>query len=282
MDSRRSNGRGCSINGPKCLPFPPDLLSCKLRGALAEGANFKESPPVHKRKSTVAEIRARFDADVERFSNLETGQSATIDAPLTMELIVRAAAITNPQARHVLDIGCGAGNYALKLLQHLPGLDATLVDLSEPMLQRAKQRVRTVTTGRVSFVQGDIRELELGCKQFDIVLAAAVFHHLREEAEWQSVFAKVYAALKPGGSLWVADLIEHSVPAVQKMMWERYGECLRGLKDVAYRDQVLAYVEQEDTPRPLIFQLDLLRDCGFRTVEILHKNNCFAAFGAIR
>ncbi|MGI6419673.1 MAG: hypothetical protein ACOX1P_28900 [Thermoguttaceae bacterium] len=33
-------------------------------------------------KSTVDEIRQRFDADVERFSNLETGQSATIDAPL--------------------------------------------------------------------------------------------------------------------------------------------------------------------------------------------------------
>jgi tRNA (cmo5U34)-methyltransferase len=29
-------------------------------------------------KSTVEEIRARFDHDVERFSNLETGQAATI------------------------------------------------------------------------------------------------------------------------------------------------------------------------------------------------------------
>src|SRR5687767_3928615 len=33
-------------------------------------------------KSTVEEIRQRFDADVERFSTLETGQSATVDAPL--------------------------------------------------------------------------------------------------------------------------------------------------------------------------------------------------------
>jgi tRNA (cmo5U34)-methyltransferase len=29
-------------------------------------------------KSTIEEIRQRFDGDVERFSNLETGQSATI------------------------------------------------------------------------------------------------------------------------------------------------------------------------------------------------------------
>ena len=66
-----------------------------------------------KAKSSVDEIRARFDADVERFSNLETGQKATIDAPLAMELITMAAAACNPGAKAVLDIGCGAGNNTL-------------------------------------------------------------------------------------------------------------------------------------------------------------------------
>lgn len=61
-------------------------------------------------KSTINEIRARFDADVERFSNLDTGQSTTIDAPLVLELIAEAAAATTPNATHLLDIGCGAGN----------------------------------------------------------------------------------------------------------------------------------------------------------------------------
>src|SRR5215467_2069092 len=78
-------------------------------------------------KSTVDEIRQRFDADVERFSNLETGQSATVDAPLAMPLIAQAAAVTTPHAKHVLDVGCGAGNYTLKLLERLPNLDATLI-----------------------------------------------------------------------------------------------------------------------------------------------------------
>lgn len=42
-------------------------------------------------KSTVEEIRQRFDADVERFSNLETGQSATVDAPMAMALALNQA-----------------------------------------------------------------------------------------------------------------------------------------------------------------------------------------------
>ena len=233
-------------------------------------------------KSTVTEIRERFDADVERFSNLETGQSATVDAPLAMALIAQAAAATTPHARHVLDIGCGAGNYTLKLLQHLPNLDATLIDLSQPMLARASERIRSATTGTVNAIQGDIRDISLAPASFDIILAAAVLHHLRSDDEWRAVFSSLHRCLRPGGSLWIFDLVESSIPSIQKLMWQRYGEYLAGFKGEAYRDHVFAYVEKEDTPRPLMFQLDLLRDVGFDRLDILHKNGCFAAFGAIK
>src|SRR5829696_5462019 len=145
-------------------------------------------------KSTVDEIRRRLDADVERFSNLDTGQSATVDAPLSMALVARAAA-TTPHARHVLDVGCGAGNYTLKLLEQLPDLDVTLIDLSRPMLDRAAERVGRATTGSVRAVQGDIRAVELPEEGFDLVLAAAVLHHLRTDDEWQQVFTALHRAL---------------------------------------------------------------------------------------
>jgi len=41
-------------------------------------------------------------------------------------------------------------------------------------------------------------------------------------------------------------------------------------------------IEEEDSPRPLTNQLDLLQQVGFQSVEVLHKNSCFAAFGAIK
>ncbi|HEY1663675.1 MAG TPA: class I SAM-dependent methyltransferase [Verrucomicrobiae bacterium] len=233
-------------------------------------------------KSTVEEIRERFDKDVERFSNLETGQSATIDAPLSLDLIASAAVRTTAHAEAMLDVGCGAGNYTLKLLKFLPRLEVTLVDLSRPMLDRAIARVSQSTTGKVVALQGDIRDLPIAAASFDIIVAAAVFHHLREEDEWRMVFKKMYAALRPGGSLWISDLIEHSNPQVQAMMWERYGDYLTQLKDASYRDHVFDYVGREDSPRPLMFQIDLLREAGFQEIEILHKNSCFAAFGAVK
>src|SRR6201997_5529077 len=100
-------------------------------------------------KSTVEEIRQRFDADVERFSNLDTAQSATVDAPLAMALVAQAAAATTPDARHLLDVGCGAGHYTLKLLEQLRNLDVPLIALSKPMLDRATERVGRATTGNI-------------------------------------------------------------------------------------------------------------------------------------
>ena len=55
-------------------------------------------------KSSVDEIKVRFDNDVERFSNLETGQTSTIDAPLVMDLIAQAASRSSKHIKRVLDI----------------------------------------------------------------------------------------------------------------------------------------------------------------------------------
>jgi len=233
-------------------------------------------------KSTVQEIRERFDNDVERFSNLETGQTATMDSAMVLDLIAQIAAKTSPLARSILDVGCGAGNYTLKVLEYLPGLNSTLIDLSAPMLERAQARVSAATPGKVATLQGDIRDLELGAGQYDLIVAAAVLHHLREDKEWESVFRKFYQSLRPGGSIWISDLVSHAVPVVQDVMWRRYGDYLAAFKGDAYRDHVYAYVEREDTPKPVLFQCDLLRRAGFRDVEILHKNAVFAAFGAIK
>jgi len=233
-------------------------------------------------KSSVDEIRARFDGDVERFTHLETGQRATIDAPLAMELITRAAVVSTPHIRRVLDVGCGAGNNSLKLREVLGrDFDVDLLDLSRPMVDTAVERVTAAMDGRIRPVVGDFRTVNLPEKGYDVILAAAVLHHLRDEADWRNAFQKLHGLLRPGGSVWITDLVAHEIPAVQDLMWKRYGEHLESLRDASYRDTVFDYIQKEDSPRPLTYQLDLLREVGFRHVEVLHKNAVFAAFGAV-
>ncbi len=233
-------------------------------------------------KATNQEIRERFDKDTERFSNLETGQQTIIDAPITMDLCTEAAKYANPNATHVLDIGCGAGNYTLKMLSKVPNLNCVLNDLSMPMLQKAKERVTPQTQGTVTLIQDDMRNLQLPDNHFDIVLAAATLHHLRHDKDWEDMFAKIYNLLKPGGSFWVSDLVTHQSEPIDRLFEDKYSRFLETLGGTEYRQKVWAYVRYEDTPRSLNYQLALLSKVGFSSVDVLHKNSSFAAFGAIK
>lgn len=233
-------------------------------------------------KASNEEIRIRFDQDVERFSNLDTGQLTTLDAALTMDLCTEAALYANSDAKDLLDIGCGAGNYTLKMLEKIPDLNCTLNDLSLPMLERARERTALQTNGTVTTIQLDMRELNLPDNGYDIVLAAATLHHLRDDKDWERVFEKVYRLLKPGGSFWISDLVRHDAEHLDRLFRKKYGNYLETLAGAEYRNKVFDYIDYEDTPRSVDFQLSLMRKVGFRKSEILHKNLCFAAFGGIK
>ncbi|MCA9261486.1 MAG: class I SAM-dependent methyltransferase, partial [Planctomycetales bacterium] len=210
-------------------------------------------------------------------------QAATMDAPLAMELITSAAVASAGTIRRVLDVGCGAGNNSLKLRETWgDDFDVDLLDLSEPMLRRAQTRMQAVSGASVRTIQADFREASLPESAYDVVIAAAVLHHLRDDAEWMRAFEKLHAITAPGGSVWITDLVTQETPEVDAIIWQRYATYLDQLGGADYRDRVLAYIDQEDSPRPVTYQLELLRRVGFIRVELLHKNACFAAFGAIK
>lgn len=233
-------------------------------------------------KSTVSEIRERFDKDVERFSNLQTGQQSTLDAEISLELITESAKRICPQALSLLDIGCGAGNYTLKMLSKLPQLKCTLIDISQPMLNKAYERVTKVTDKKISLINADIRDAGLQNDEYDIILAGAVLHHLRDDTDWEFVFTKLFHILKPGGCLMISDLVTQDTEVLNNYMWEKYGDYLEKLGGVDYRKKVLAYIEKEDSPRSLNYQLNLMKKVGFKSVEVLNKNICFAAYGGVK
>ena len=235
-------------------------------------------------KSTLEEIEQRFDADVERFSDLNTSQANTLDAVFNMELITDGIKKVYPNLKHLLDIGCGAGNYAIKTLMKTNNqVHVDLVDLSQNMLDRAKQRVLEHTAGEVNIFKGDFRTVDLEHEKYDVIIATMVLHHLRDDQDWESTFQRLYSLLKKGGSLWILDMVEQSSPEMQELIYhDRYGDFLTQLKDRAYQEHVFAYIEKEDSPRPLVYQLNLLEKVGFKQVDVLHKNLCFASYVGFR
>ncbi len=233
-------------------------------------------------KSGIEEIRQKFNGLVDNYSNLETGQVTAVDSVLIARLIARVASGVNPEATKLLDIGCGAGNYSIRIATSLPTINVTLIDLSEKMLERAHQRLQTVTTGEITRVRGDIRTVPLKENRYDIVVAGTSLHHLRTDSDWLEVFSKIFVSLKPGGSFWISDLITHDNEIVHQALWENYEDFLDKNLGEEIKNWVFEQMKIEDTPRSVGYQLELLKNVGFGYTEILHKNMIFAAFGGIK
>ena len=105
---------------------------------------------------------------------------------------------------------------------------------------------------------------------------------MRDDQDWETTFQKLYDWLKPGGCLMISDLITQETDAINDYVWERYGNYLESINGKDYREKVFEYIEKEDSPRSMTYQLALMEKIGFSKTEILHKNMCFGAFCGIK
>ena len=109
-----------------------------------------------------------------------------------------------------------------------------------------------------------------------------MLHHLRDDQDWEKCFQKIYELLKPGGACFVSDMVHHQHPAIHNKMWDRYGDHLESIGGNEYKQKVFEYIEKEDSPRSLSYQMELMKKVGFTSIDVLHKNSCFAAFVGIK
>lgn len=99
----------------------------------------------------------------------------------------------------ILDVGCGCGDTTLRLAaQVAPGGEVLGVDLSGPMLSRARERARQAGRRNVSLRQADAQTTALEAGSFDAVhsrFGVMFFDHP------ESAFANLRKAVRPGGRL---------------------------------------------------------------------------------
>lgn len=92
-----------------------------------------------------------------------------------------------------LDAGCGSGRVSAELLDRLPRGSLLAVDGSEAMVAKARERLG----GRASYLVADLSELTVP-EPVDLVFSTATFHWI---ADHEQLFARLRAALRPGGRL---------------------------------------------------------------------------------
>jgi ubiquinone/menaquinone biosynthesis C-methylase UbiE len=157
----------------------------------------------------------------------------------------------------VLELGCGTGRVSFPLAKS--GVDLVGVDRSEQMLARARQRTSR-TSGRVSFVRADIRQLPFKRGRFSMVLAPyGVLQSLIRERDLIETLESVAHVLKPGATFGI-DL----VPDVPK--WREYDNKvqLRGRAKGGARLTLIESVRQDRRRRLTTFQQEYIERRGGR------------------
>lgn len=122
-----------------------------------------------------------------------------LHGPLVAEFVGRFATAEG----RLLDVGCGAGDMTVRILEACPHLTAVGVDGSAPMLARAQESVTRAQLGarvRLERLVVPHRSLETG---FDVVIANSVLHHVADPVAFWRWLAR---CVRPGGSVVVADL----------------------------------------------------------------------------
>src|SRR5205823_1812690 len=109
--------------------------------------------------------------------------------------------------QRVLEIGCGTGNLAIRVKRTDPGVEMVGSDPDPLALARAQRKARDRTG--IRFERGYAQRLPYPDASFDRVLSALMFHDLDHNAKVAAA-AEVLRVLRPGGSLHLADIADHT------------------------------------------------------------------------
>ena len=149
------------------------------------------------------------DAGSYAFGNFDENQKeldrlkfqAATERELERGMLLKAGLAEGMQ---VLDLACGPGLVSCEMAQMVgPNGYVTGVDISPDLLVEAKQAASSQGIENVSFVQGNVYELDLPENHYDFVYARFLFQHLEQPAD---ALAQILRVLKPGGVLVIADV----------------------------------------------------------------------------
>lgn len=137
----------------------------------------------------------------------EWAQQAMVKRPWRSEFFAEFARVLDEgEALRVLELGSGPGFLARHLLEALPQLQYTALDVSAAMHALAAERLGPLQA-RVSFVERNFREPAWveGLGSFDHVVTHQAVHELRHKRYTTMLHEQVRGLLAPGGRYLVCD-----------------------------------------------------------------------------
>jgi tRNA (cmo5U34)-methyltransferase len=178
--------------------------------------------------------------------------------------------------RRVLDLGAGTGMLSARVAAAYPDAELVLVDGAPAMLEQA----RAALGDRAEIHVADLAD-PLPDGPFDAVVSALAIHHL-DDAGKQALFARVCAALPPGGVFVNAEQVAGPSPCFDRRYreWHEASARAAGTDDAEWAGALERM--RHDRPADVGSQLRWLREAGFDAADCLFKDHRFAVLVARR
>ncbi len=108
--------------------------------------------------------------------------------------------VMDRRAGNVLDVGCGTGEFMLRLKEERNDLNIFGVDLSSDMISVAKKKATPCKN--MDFRVGDVEHLPYDDNYFDYVTCSHSFHHYPHKG---TAVREIFRVLKNNGSVMIID-----------------------------------------------------------------------------
>jgi len=153
----------------------------------------------------------------------------------------------------VLDLGSGAGFDCLLAAQQLKGTGRVIgVDMTPPMISKARRNAAEAGFANVEFRLGEIEHLPVADATVDLIISNCVINLSPEKAQ---VFREAFRVLKPGGRLAISDVVATKpVPPALRVKLQAIGACVAGA----------ALISDLET---------MLKEAGFARIEIQSRES---------
>jgi SAM-dependent methyltransferase len=122
-----------------------------------------------------------------------------IAGPLHDAALAELAPLIRPGMR-ILDVGCGGGQFALRLAHQFPDVEVVGVDLSPDQVARSRDRAHGHAA--LSFVEASAIDLPFAADTFDLIYSVGSIKHWPDPMLGLRECARV---TKPGGRLFVME-----------------------------------------------------------------------------
>jgi len=136
---------------------------------------------------------------------VEAGREHAVMAPVYLFHCANVCEVIRP-GDTVVDLACGPANQLAMVARLNPATRFIGVDLSTPMLERARELIARQGLTNVEFRHGDITDLSsFADKSVDAVMSTMALHHLPTLDMLCKTYAEVARILKDGGGVYMVD-----------------------------------------------------------------------------